>query len=118
MIGSVIVTEDGELILGTWILSKHYKIYHYHLKNLVKKHVKDLSELGNSQLIMREFVKHLKEEEKQKPKQGRPIQEYMLNGRQALFILMIIKRMNDPKKAIKAMDKEEIKKLFEDLIKK
>lgn len=121
MSNPMIVTKEGEILTNTRALSKHYGIDHRRLKDLVRKYKNDLDELGDASAIVIDFIKSLNRTAESKPIRGRPVESLILNGRQALFILIIVMNQNSlqtVKLLAKWLGKESLKRMFEDLLKK
>lgn len=72
-----------DFVIGTWKLSKGFKVEHRALKNLVNKYKSEFEELGFVTSPMQQRIG-------QKRKQGRQIEEFLLNEPQATYLSTLL----------------------------
>ena len=76
MQGNIITVIQDEPRVGTWILSNGFEVEHRALRKLVTKYKPEFNELG----VIASAV------QKPSSKGGRPIDEFLLNEKQAMYI--------------------------------
>lgn len=77
MDNSLVVVHEKELRVGTFLLSQGFKTEHRALKRLVKKYQKEFEEFGVTATALPNLGKK---------KEGRPIEEFLLNENQAMYL--------------------------------
>jgi len=92
---------DGDLITGTFLLSQGFGVEHRSLKILIKKHLKDFEDVGESEVktgLVNDTSNAVRSSLKKRIKGiGRPVEEYLLNEPQATFLFTLARAKSDGK---------------------
>jgi len=84
---------DNDLYIGTWKISKLFEVEHRSLRNIIKKNLTDITEVGENEPKERSiyYVSDVINKTDKKRKRGRPVVEFLLNEPQATFVILLLK---------------------------
>ena len=81
MENNLIIVKEGKPYVGTWALSKMFKVQHRYFLKALKKHSADFEKLG---VVTLNNINH-------GLRGGRKVKEYLLNEEQAAFLSSLMK---------------------------
>ena len=93
----LVIIKDQNLLVGTWKLSRGFKIEHRSIKELIKKFRDHFTDVGEREVETRRLIAILngdKSTKKKRKEMGRPVEEYLLNEPQATFLGTLLR--NNP----------------------
>ncbi|MFA6201396.1 MAG: Rha family transcriptional regulator [Bacteroidales bacterium] len=84
---------ENDFYVGSWKLSNLFEVEHRSLKRTIKNNMKDVVEVGDSELKTRTIYANSIRviNNKINDKKGRPVVEYLLNEPQASFIVLLLR---------------------------